>query len=118
MILPDSETDIRTARNADVPVVAVTFGYTETPGIAPLRRAIARHYQHRSAPEGDPDVVGATPGSPGGVPLAVLAPPVARRPAGAAHPGLPPGRGTSPPRPASPHKVRTRSCSPAPRSAS
>jgi len=31
VLVGDSETDITTARNAGIPVVAVTFGYTETP---------------------------------------------------------------------------------------
>jgi phosphoglycolate phosphatase len=31
LMVGDSETDIRTARNAGIPVVAVDFGYTETP---------------------------------------------------------------------------------------
>lgn len=31
LFVGDSETDIATARNAGVPIVAVTFGYTETP---------------------------------------------------------------------------------------
>jgi len=31
VMVGDSGTDIRTARNADVPIVAVDFGYTEVP---------------------------------------------------------------------------------------
>ena len=30
-MIGDSATDVRTARNAGIPVVAVSFGYTETP---------------------------------------------------------------------------------------
>lgn len=31
MMIGDSETDVRTARNAGIPVIAVDFGYSETP---------------------------------------------------------------------------------------
>ena len=48
------------------------LGYTETPGIAPLREAIARHYRRRYAIEVDPEDVVVTTGSSGGFLLAFL----------------------------------------------
>jgi aspartate/methionine/tyrosine aminotransferase len=48
------------------------LGYTETPGIAPLREAIARHYRRRYAMEVDPEDVVVTTGSSGGFLLAFL----------------------------------------------
>ncbi len=49
------------------------LGYTETPGIAPLRRAIARHYRRRYDLDVDPGDVVVTTGSSGGFLLAFLA---------------------------------------------
>ncbi len=49
------------------------LGYTETPGIAPLRRAIAGHYLRRYSIEVDPADVVVTTGSSGGFLLAFLA---------------------------------------------
>ncbi len=48
------------------------MGYTETPGIAPLRRAIAGHYRRRYDLDVDPDDVVVTTGSSGGFLLAFL----------------------------------------------
>lgn len=49
------------------------LGYTETPGIAPLRRAIAEHYRRWYALDVDQDSVVVTTGSSGGFLLAFLA---------------------------------------------
>ncbi len=49
------------------------LGYTETPGIAPLRSAIAGHYLRRYGLEVDPQDVMVTTGSSGGFLLAFLA---------------------------------------------
>ena len=49
------------------------LGYTETPGILPLRRAIAAHYGNWYGIDVDPDQVVATTGSSGGFLLAFLA---------------------------------------------
>jgi len=48
------------------------LGYTETPGIAPLRVAIAGHYRDRYALDVDPEQVFVTTGSSGGFLLAFL----------------------------------------------
>jgi aspartate/methionine/tyrosine aminotransferase len=65
------------------------FGYTETPGIAPLRRAIAGHYRRRYALEVDPDDVVVTTGSSGGFLLAFLAAFDVGSRVGLARPGYP-----------------------------
>jgi len=65
---------------APVPVLAAArlaleqhvLGYTETPGIAPLRVAIAGHYRDRYALDVDPEQVFVTTGSSGGFLLAFL----------------------------------------------
>jgi phosphoglycolate phosphatase len=44
LMFGDSETDIRTAQNAGVPVIAVTFGYTPTPVQAFAPTHIIDHY--------------------------------------------------------------------------
>ena len=49
------------------------LGYTETPGISPLREAIAGHYAHRYDLDVDPRQVYVTTGSSGGFLLAFLA---------------------------------------------
>ena len=49
------------------------LGYTETPGIAPLRKAIAGHYLRRYGIDVDPADVVVTTGSSGGFLLAFLA---------------------------------------------
>ena len=49
------------------------LGYTEAPGIAPLRTAIADSYRHRYGLDVDPDNVFVTTGSSGGFLLAFLA---------------------------------------------
>ncbi len=48
------------------------LGYTETPGIAPLRQAISGHYRRRYAMDVDPEDVVVTTGSSGGFLLAFL----------------------------------------------
>ena len=44
VMVGDSETDIRTARAASIPVVAVTFGYTDTPVTELSPDAVIDHY--------------------------------------------------------------------------
>ena len=65
------------------------FGYTETPGIAPLRRAIAGHYRHRYDLDVDPDDVVVTTGSSGGFLLAFLSAFDVGSRVGLARPGYP-----------------------------
>ncbi len=68
---------------------SLVLGYTETPGIAPLRRAIAGHYRTQYGLQVDPADVVVTTGSSGGFLLAFLAAfdPGAR--VGLARPGYP-----------------------------
>lgn len=70
------------------------LGYTEAPGILPLREAIAGHYRDRYALDVDPANVVVTTGSSGGFVLAFLAAfdPGAR--VGLARPGYPAYRNT------------------------
>ena len=65
------------------------LGYTETPGIAPLRRAIAGHYRRRYGLEVDPADVVVTTGSSGGFLLAFLAAFDVGSRVGLARPGYP-----------------------------
>ena len=65
------------------------LGYTETPGIAPLRRAIAGHYRRRYDLDVDPDDVVVTTGSSGGFLLAFLAAFDVGSRVGLARPGYP-----------------------------
>jgi aspartate/methionine/tyrosine aminotransferase len=65
------------------------LGYTETPGIAPLRRAIAEHYQRNYQLTVDPAEVVVTTGSSGGFLLAFLASFDAGSRVGLARPGYP-----------------------------
>jgi aspartate/methionine/tyrosine aminotransferase len=65
------------------------LGYTETPGIAPLRRAIAGHYGRRYQLDVDPDDVVVTTGSSGGFLLAFLAAFDVGSRVGLARPGYP-----------------------------
>ena len=65
------------------------MGYTETPGIAPLRRAIAGHYRRRYDLVVDPDDVVVTTGSSGGFLLAFLSAFDVGSRVGLARPGYP-----------------------------
>jgi aspartate/methionine/tyrosine aminotransferase len=65
------------------------MGYTETPGIAPLRRAIADHYRRRYDLDVDPDDVVVTTGSSGGFLLAFLSAFDVGSRVGLARPGYP-----------------------------
>ncbi len=65
------------------------LGYTETPGIAPLRRAIAGHYRRRYDLDVDPADVVVTTGSSGGFLLAFLAAFDVGARVGLARPGYP-----------------------------
>jgi len=65
------------------------LGYTETPGIPPLRRAIAGHYRHRYDLDVDPADVVVTTGSSGGFLLAFLAAFDVGARVGLARPGYP-----------------------------
>jgi len=65
------------------------LGYTETPGIAPLRRAISGHYRDRYALDVDPDDIVVTTGSSGGFLLAFLAAFDVGSRVGLARPGYP-----------------------------
>lgn len=65
------------------------LGYTEAPGIAPLRRAIAGHYRSRYDLTVDPDNVVVTTGSSGGFLLAFLAAFDVGSRVGLARPGYP-----------------------------
>ncbi|HEY5117358.1 MAG TPA: aminotransferase class I/II-fold pyridoxal phosphate-dependent enzyme [Nakamurella sp.] len=68
---------------------AELFGYTETPGIAPLRRAIAGHYDRTYGLLVDPADVVVTTGSSGGFLLAFLAAFDVGSRVGLARPGYP-----------------------------
>ncbi len=65
------------------------MGYTETPGIAPLRQAIARHYRRRYDLDVDWDDVVVTTGSSGGFLLAFLSAFDVGSRVGLARPGYP-----------------------------
>ncbi len=65
------------------------LGYTEAPGIAPLRRAIADHYAYRYGLGVDPSQVYVTTGSSGGFLLAFLSAFDAGDRVGLARPGYP-----------------------------
>ena len=65
------------------------LGYTETPGIAPLRQAIAGHYRRRYAMDVDPADVVVTTGSSGGFLLAFLSAFDVGSRVGLARPGYP-----------------------------
>ncbi len=65
------------------------LGYTEAPGIAPLRRAIAGHYRTRYDLRVEPDQVFVTTGSSGGFLLAFLAAFDVGSRVGLARPGYP-----------------------------
>ena len=65
------------------------MGYTETPGIAPLRQAIAGHYRRRYDLDVDPDDVVVTTGSSGGFLLAFLSAFDVGSRVGLARPGYP-----------------------------
>lgn len=65
------------------------LGYTETPGIAPLRAAIAGHYLRRYGLQVDPHEVMVTTGSSGGFLLAFLAAFDVGSRVGLARPGYP-----------------------------
>ena len=65
------------------------LGYTETPGIAPLRRAIAEHYRRNHQLSVDPAEVVVTTGSSGGFLLAFLASFDVGSRVGLARPGYP-----------------------------
>jgi len=65
------------------------LGYTETPGIAPLRRAIAGHYRRRYDLDVDPADVVVTTGSSGGFLVAFLAAFDVGARVGLARPGYP-----------------------------
>ena len=65
------------------------MGYTETPGIAPLRQAIAGHYRRRYDLAIDPDDVVVTTGSSGGFLLAFLSAFDVGSRVGLARPGYP-----------------------------
>jgi len=70
------------------------LGYTETAGIAPLRRAIAGHYAHRYGLDVDPGQVFVTTGSSGGFLLAFLSAFDAGDRVGLIRPGYPAYRNT------------------------
>ena len=65
------------------------LGYTETPGIAPLREAIAGHYRRRYDLDVDPADVVVTTGSSGGFLLAFLSAFDTGSRVGLARPGYP-----------------------------
>ena len=70
------------------------LGYTESPGIPELRRAIAGHYRFRYGLDVDPDSVFVTTGSSGGFLLAFLAAFDAGARVGVPRPGYPAYRNT------------------------